>query len=217
MTISLTSGGHSFLIIQVQAKLQTVFALDISVVELFEHPTIHALAQHLGQTQCTPEFIPEPEPHRRSKRSSSNEIAIIGLSGRFPGASDIEMFWQNLQHGVESITFFSDEELQSSGIDRATLNKPNYVKASAVLSDIDQFDASFFDINPKEAEMTDPQQRLFLECAWEALENAGYEAGTDEQAIGVYAGMGMNTYLLNNLSKNSELTDTGDAYQVMDW
>jgi len=208
-------GGHSLLIIQVQAKLQKAFAKEISVVELFEHPTIHALAQHLGQTQCTPEFIPEPQPSRFRPRPSSNDIAIIGMSGRFPGATDIEAFWQNLQHGVESITFFADEELQASGIDTTTLNKPNYVKASAVLSDIDAFDALFFDINPKEAEMTDPQQRLFLECAWEAIENAGYEAGPDEQAIGVYAGVGMNTYLLNNLSKNSELKDTVDAYQVL--
>jgi len=203
-------GGHSLLLVQLQSKLQTVFTKEISVVKLFEHPTIHALAQHLGQT------TPEPQSRSRNRdRTNSTDIAIIGMSGRFPGAADIEAFWQNLRNGVESITFFSDEELHASGIDTAILNQPNYVKASGVLSDIEKFDALFFDINPKEAEITDPQHRLFLECAWEAIENAGYEASTSEFSIGVYAGVGMNTYLLNNLSTNRELKNAVDAYQVM--
>jgi len=203
-------GGHSLLIIQVQTKLQIVFAKKISVVELFEHPTIHALAQHLGQTQCTPEFIPESQPNRRrAARPTSNEIAIIGMSGRFPGATDIEAFWPNLQHGVESISFFSDEELIASGIESATLKQPNYVKASAVLSNIELFDAAFFDVSPREAEMTDPQHRIFLECAWESLENSGYALQNGDNVIGVYAGVGMDTYLLNNLYPNRDaLTDT---------
>ncbi len=208
-------GGHSLLLIQVQAKLQTVFAQKISAVELFEYPTIHALSQHLGPTQ-TREFIEEPQPSRRPRvRSSSNEIAIIGMSGRFPDAPVLEAFWQNLRNGVESVTFFSDDELLSSGIDTAILNKPNYVKAGAVLSDIEDFDALFFDVNPKEAEITDPQHRLFLECAWEAIENAGYEVGTDEFSIGVYAGVGVNTYLLNNLYPNRDLKNMVNTYQLM--
>jgi len=140
-----------------------------------------------------------------------SDIAIIGMSCRFPGAKDIEAFWQNLRDGVESISFFSDEEL--SGI--ATLSQPNYVKAGAVLSDIELFDAAFFDFNPREAELTEPQHRIFLECAWEALEGAGYVAQTDEIPIGVYAGTGMNTYLLNNLYPNRDSSDLGGVFSLV--
>ncbi|MEG3959208.1 non-ribosomal peptide synthetase/type I polyketide synthase [Microcoleus sp. herbarium2] len=142
------------------------------------------------------------------------DIAIIGMSGRFPGANNIDEFWQNLQDGVESISFFSDRELESSGINSALLGEPNYVKAKAVLDDIDLFDASFFDISPREAKIMEPQQRLFLECAWEALENAGYAPGSHEGSVGVYAGAGLNTYLLFNLSSSLNIESTRDSFQT---
>jgi acyl transferase domain-containing protein/acyl carrier protein len=129
-------------------------------------------------------------------------IAIIGVSGRFPGAKNIAEFWQNLCDGVEAISQFSDEELIAAGVDSSLLNNPNYIKAGAVLEDIDLFDAEFFDLNPKEAEMTDPQHRLFLECAWEALENAGYDAQRCESRIGVYAGASLNNYLSFNFNRD---------------
>lgn len=142
--------------------------------------------------------------------STSNcldEIAIIGMAGCFPGAKTIDDFWQNLRDGVESICFFSDEELVSSGIDVTEFNQLNYVKAKAILKDIDLFDASFFDFSPAEAEITDPQHRLFLECAWTALENAGYDSQTYKGQIGVYAGVGMDTYFLFNLYPNRHLIE----------
>ena len=142
------------------------------------------------------------------------DIAIIGMSGRFPGANNIDEFWQNLQEGVESISFFSDQELESSGVNSALLSEPNYVKAKAVLDDIDLFDASFFEISPREAKIMEPQQRLFLECAWEALENAGYAPGTYEGSVGVYAGAGLNTYLLFNLSSSLNIESTRDSFQT---
>jgi acyl transferase domain-containing protein/acyl carrier protein len=132
-------------------------------------------------------------------------VAIIGMSGRFPGAKNVDQLWQNLCNGVESISFFSDRELVASGVDPASLNDPQYVKAGAVLQDIEMFDASFFGFSPREAEIIDPQQRLFLECAWEALENAGYDPKTDKNLIGVYAGGNLSTYLLNNLASHPEL------------
>jgi amino acid adenylation domain-containing protein/non-ribosomal peptide synthase protein (TIGR01720 family) len=211
-------GGHSLLIVQVQAKLQDKLGLEIPMVELFEHPTIHALAQHLSKKKGIPlvtQQIPEPTKKTQRIHQASGEIAIIGMTGRFPGANNIEEFWQNLRDGVESITFFEDSEVLSAGIDTTTLSQPNYVKAGGVLSDIEQFDASFFDMSPKEAEMMDPQQRLFLECAWEALETAGIEPGTNEYAIGVYAGVGANTYLLNNLYPNYQASDSVSNYQLM--
>ena len=143
--------------------------------------------------------------------TSEHEVAIIGMAGRFPGAKDIDAFWKNLQSGVESISFFSDGELLAANIEPALLNNPNYVRAQGVLEGVDLFDASFFGYNPREAELIDPQQRLFLECAWEALENAGYDAERYHGLIGVYAGSSLNTYLLTNLFSNPKLRES------MDW
>ena len=147
--------------------------------------------------------------------SNDTDIAVIGMSCRFPGAQTIDDFWRNLRDGVESITFFSDEELRALGVDTDTLDHPNYVKAGGVLSDIESFDAPFFHIGPKEAETMDPQHRLFLECAWEAMEHAGYAASADEHSIGVYAGVGMNTYLANNLTGNGDPSNVVGVYQIM--
>ena len=131
------------------------------------------------------------------------EIAVIGMAGRFPGAKNIDDFWQNLQKGVEMISFFTDEELLASGIDPDVLSKPNYVKAYGALKDIEFFDAAFFDFDAKEAEITDPQHRLFLECAWEGLENAGYDSLSYKGSIGIYAGTGSNPYLFNLYSNQN--------------
>ena len=103
-------------------------------------------------------------------------IAIIGMACRFPGASTVEQFWRNLREGVESITFLSDAELERATLDPAEPGDPKYVKARGILEDIERFDARFFGFSPREAELTDPQQRVFLECAWEAFERAGYDA-----------------------------------------
>lgn len=123
-----------------------------------------------------------------------SEIAIIGLSGRFPGAPNVDTFWQNLCNGVESIAFFSAQELLEVGVDPLLIQDSRYVKAASLLDGVDLFDAAFFGINHREAEMTDPQHRLLLECAWEALENAGYDPHRYPGAIGVYAGASVNPY-----------------------
>src|SRR4029450_6683333 len=112
-----------------------------------------------------------------SDTRSGIEIAVIGMAGRFPGAKNLEQFWQNLCDGVESINFFTDEDLLARGADPQLLDDPNYVKAEAVLDDIEMFDASFFGYTPREASLIDPQHRLFLEHAWEALGEAGSGGG----------------------------------------
>jgi len=146
---------------------------------------------------------------------NEQSIAIIGMSGRFPGAKNTDEFWQNLKNGVESITFFSDQELIDAGIDPAVLKDSSYVKAKGVLDNVAEFDAEFFGFSPKEAEITDPQQRLFLECAWEALENAGYDPKTYAGLIGVYGGVAnINTYLLKNIHVNQELSETVGHFQI---
>ncbi|MCP5052853.1 MAG: polyketide synthase, partial [bacterium] len=115
------------------------------------------------------------------------EVAVIGMSGRFPKAGDIHTFWQNLKDGVEAISFFSHHELEEWGIRRQSLNHPNYVKAKGVLEGVDYFDAAFFDYTPGDAEIMDPQLRVFHECTWKALEDAGYVPKTYDGLIGLYA------------------------------
>lgn len=135
--------------------------------------------------------------------SNTNGIAIIGMSGRFPGAPNVNVFWENLCAGKESISFFSDNEMLKAGIAPSVLKDPRLVKAGGILEDIDLFDAYFFDYSPREAESIDHQQRIFLECAWEALEASGYVSENYNGAIGVYASVGANTYLLQKDLSNS--------------
>ncbi len=141
----------------------------------------------------------------RQEAKSELDIAIIGMAGRFPGAGSVEEFWHNLQSGVESIRFFSEQELLAEGIDPAMLRDPNYIRARGTLEHIDLFDAEFFGYNAREAELMDPQQRIFLETAWESLEHAGYNPFTYQGLIGVYAGASDNTYMLTNLLPNQAL------------
>jgi hypothetical protein len=134
---------------------------------------------------------------------TGSEIAVVGMAGRFPGAKNLDEFWANLCGGVESISFFNDDELLAGGVDPEMLRQPNFIRAGAVLDEVDYFDASFFGYNPRESEIMDPQQRIFLECAWEALENAGYDSERYPGLIGVYAGSGPPVYLLSIFSKLS--------------
>ncbi|MGD2087791.1 MAG: SDR family oxidoreductase [Candidatus Aminicenantes bacterium] len=116
------------------------------------------------------------------------EIAVIGMAGVFPGAKDIQRFWENLKNGIESISFFTEKELETYGVNPGLPGRENYVKAKAMLEDMEWFDASFFGYTPKDAESLDPQIRIMHECAWHALEDAGYDPYTYEGSIGFYAG-----------------------------
>lgn len=124
------------------------------------------------------------------------DIAIIGMAGRFPGANTVEQYWQNLCNGVESITEFSDADLDESGILQTLYSDPDYVKAAPILDEPGQFDAPFFGYSPREARTMDPQHRLFLQCAWHALEDAGYNIEQYSRPVGIYGGAAMNTYFM---------------------
>ena len=129
------------------------------------------------------------------------DIAIIGLACRFPGAANAEHFWDNLAAGVESVATFSDADLLGAGVDRALIGHPDYVKAAPILENFDGFDAELFGYSPREARLIDPQQRLFLEVAWEAFEDAGCDPlGEEKGIVGVYAGAGglVSSYALRN-------------------
>jgi len=132
-------------------------------------------------------------------------IAIIGMAGRFPGAESIEEFWANLIAGKESVSFFDDAELAASGLDPAELRRRgHYVAARGLLKDAECFDAAFFGVHPKEAEVTDPQHRVFLETCWAALERAGYPPSHMHCAVGVFGGATYNTYFQHVLEPRRE-------------
>ncbi|MGB8839905.1 MAG: type I polyketide synthase, partial [Aliidongia sp.] len=141
-------------------------------------------------------------------------IAIIGMAGRFPGADSTEEFWQNLCAGVESITRFTDADLDD-WFDAEERQSPNYVKARPILKNVDRFDAEFFGMHANESTLTDPQHRVFLECSWQALEDGGYDPAAYPGAIGVFAGCSMNTYFLNNVCADRQTVETfTTSYQV---
>lgn len=144
----------------------------------------------------------------------STALAIVGMAGRFPDASTLEQFWQNIAGKVCSINFYSEEELLAAGIKPEDIQQPNYVRAGTVLENIDRFDASFFGFTPREAEIMDPQYRLFLECSWEALEVAGYDIERFDGLVGVFAGSGYKNYLLHHIMPNQSITSMMSEFQL---
>jgi amino acid adenylation domain-containing protein/non-ribosomal peptide synthase protein (TIGR01720 family) len=146
--------------------------------------------------------------------SSDLRIAVVGMSARLPGAETIAEFWNNLCAGTESITFFTSDDLKGT-VDHSLLDQPNYVRARGILRDLDQFDAKFFGLSPREAALLDPQQRLLLECAWEALDVSGCTRDAETRQCGVYAGTGMNGYLLHNIWPNQELFRSTAGFEIL--
>lgn len=141
----------------------------------------------------------------------NNDIAIIGMAGRFPKADSVEEFWTNLVSSTDCITRFSLDELAQMGVSAAALADPNFVPASGYIPDQDKFDAHFFEMNPREAANLDPQHRFALEVAWQTLEHAGYTPESVNGSVGVFAGVNMSTYFIFNLLKGDEAISAGDA------
>jgi len=131
---------------------------------------------------------------------SLDRIAVVGMAGRYPGAQDLHQFWQNLKEGKECISFYTAEDLTEAGVDPALVARANYVRAQGSCTGTYLFDAGFFGYSPREAELLDPQHRVFLECAWEALEHAACEPWSYPGRIGVFAGAGPTQYLFELLS-----------------
>ncbi len=185
-------GGNSLLGLQLVTELSQELGVQIAPVTLFEFPTVRSLARHLNP-QAEEEV---QKPQAKTKRSFGGEIAIVGTAGRFPGARNVEELWRILCEGKETVSFFNDEELLAAGVDPLAIRNPRYVRAASVIEDIGYFDASLFGYSPREAEIMDPQHRIFLECAWEVLERAGYNPHSYPGLIGVFAGANLSTYLL---------------------
>jgi acyl transferase domain-containing protein/acyl carrier protein len=144
---------------------------------------------------------------------AGTEVAIVGVSGHYPRSRSIADFWRQIREGGELVTFFSEEELRARGVAPELLQDPKYVRAAAFLEDTELFDAAFFGIAPKEAALLDPQHRHFLECAWEVLEDAGYDPERYPGRIGIYGGTAMDTYILYNLLRHPAVMAT-DTMQV---
>lgn len=147
--------------------------------------------------------------------SRETDIAIIGMMCHYPGADGPDEYWKLLKEGIEPITYFSDEELLKNGIPEVDINNSNYVKGRAILHDVDKFDAGFFQFSPSEAAVMDPQQRLMLETAYHALEHAGYNPDEFDGLIGIYAGIGINDYLMGNLLPNMITGRIPNVFQMM--
>ena len=205
-------GGHSLLMTRVHARLRSAVAPNLSLVELFQYPTVRALAARIAPEETV------AVTRRRQRTVSADQrrdIAVIGLVGRFPDADDLGQFWLNLREGRDSISFFTDEELIAAGVEPELVADPNYVRANGILSDVTHFDATFFGITPAEAEVMDPQHRIFLESAWHVLEQGGYGAGVGEEAVGVFAGCSHDRYLIFNLLPHLYAQSTHSIYQVL--
>ncbi|NBD14534.1 type I polyketide synthase [Corallococcus silvisoli] len=145
---------------------------------------------------------------------SDEAIAIVGMSGRFPGADGVDALWRNVRDGVESFVPLEDRDLEAAGVDPSLAARPGYVRAAYPLKDVERFDAAFFGLSPRAAEILDPQHRLFLECAWEALEHAGYDTESWPRAVSLFAGTGAPAYLYTQLIPQRELLGAVGTYQV---
>jgi acyl transferase domain-containing protein len=145
---------------------------------------------------------------------TGSEVAIVGMAGRFPGARSLDEYWRNLRDGVESVRFFTDDELRAAGERPELIGADGYVPAQPVLDDADRFDAGFFGVSARDAALMDPQHRLFLELAWEAVEHAGYVPDAVPGAVGVFAACGMNAYMMHHLVPNDEVMRTVGEWLV---
>src|SRR3954453_8022801 len=141
---------------------------------------------------------------------SDSDIAIVGMSGQFPGAADVGELWANIRAGKSGISRFSDCKLRAAGVAESLLSDAMYVKARAALDGIELFDAGFFGVGPKEAQILDPQQRLFLEHSWQALEDAGCDPARFDGSVGVFGGSAWSSYLQNNLAPSGIAAQMGE-------
>ena len=202
-------GGNSLLALKTVSALKIRFNYVIPVTKLYQYPSISELAGFVeGKTA-----LPQPKTGYNKAKLAGNDVAIIGMAGRFPGANDLEQFWKVLAEGRETTSFFSKDELDIS-IPKEIKDNPDYVSARGIIDDADKFDAEFFGFNPRSAELMDPQQRIFLELAWEVLEDSGYLPQKYKGPVGVFAGCGYNTYFTNNVLANPEILERAGLFNV---
>jgi amino acid adenylation domain-containing protein len=206
-------GGNSLLAVRTVTRIHAELATSLpTIAAFFGTPTPAALAAMIEHGDARAALAARLSHHRAS--SIDEPVAIIAMAGRFPGANDVETFWDNLCAGRESITFFGADELDAS-IPAEQRNDPAYVAARGIIDGVENFDAAFFGISPREAELMDPQQRIFLELCWECLERGGYVPDEQNVPVGVFGGMHNATYFQRHISTRPDLVDKLGAFQVM--
>ncbi|WP_052825919.1 type I polyketide synthase [Neotamlana nanhaiensis] len=199
-------GGTSLLAQKVTASMIKNIDDSFSVSKIYTNPTIKQLSETIEQFNDATFTL-------EKNNIKPKEVAVIGMSGRFPGAATIDELWEVIKEGKETISFFTKEELDPS-IPDYLKNDPQYVSARGVLPEAKTFDAEFFGLNPLLAKAMDPQQRLFLEICWEALEQSGHLPKHYKGKIGVYAGSEVNSYYESNVFLNEELKDLLGYMQI---
>src|SRR5690606_14729206 len=212
-------GGSSLLATKLAEHIRRMpgHAGPFAVTAIFASPTPAALAAALrgGNSDGAIDATRVARGHRERGGDAVDEpIAVVAMAGRFPGAADGEAFWQNLCEGRDTITHFDADTLDPA-VPPAERANPDYVPARGVINDVDLFDAAFFGIGPREAELMDPQQRIFLELCWECLERGGHAPGGARGPVGIFAGMYNATYFQRHVSRHPELIDKVGAFQVM--
>lgn len=202
-------GGSSLLLARVRHRLEQRGLGPVSLLDLVRHPTIADLAAFLDGAR--PQTITAA---RVTGSGSDHAIAVIGMSARVPGATDLDSFWQLSVEGREGLTRFTREELLAAGVRPEEIDDPHYVPVNGVIDGVEEFDARFFGYSPREAELLDPQQRLFLHAAWHALEHAGYGRQHLSRAVGVFAGCEISSYLLFNLASRLDSRELNGGYEL---
>ncbi len=208
-------GGDSLQIPRLQEAIRRRLKRELTLVDLFRHPTIRAMARHLGETGAVPraaETRPRAEDRARARGGAGrigtgDAVAVIGMAAQLPGARTVDEFHANLRRGQEAVRFLERSELLAQGVPEQTVNDPSYVNAVATLADPERFDAAFFNYSAREARMLDPQQRRFLECAWSAIESAGYRTDRGALSVGVFAGTSANTYFVDAIQRGATSAD----------
>ena len=203
-------GGNSLLTQKVAVLIAQALNIKLPVTKIYQFPTIAELSDFIDR-----EFqeAKKQQTTKKKTKKAIGDVAVIGMAGRFPGASTIQELWNILKDGKETISFFTPDELDKS-IPKSLRNDPLYIAARGIITTVKQFDAKFFGLNPKLAQAMDPQQRLFLEIAWEALEQAGHLPKHYKGSVGVYAGVNTNTYYIKNVVPNEELIAKIGAFQA---
>lgn len=203
-------GATSLLAQKMAIDVSKAFGKEFTVTKIYQFPKLKDQASFLNKNDRE---ISERKFSKNVKNDQNRDVAVISTASRFPGAKNSEEFWEFIKNGKETIQFFDIEELAPSEQVKAKLN-PNYVKARGIIEDIKLFDYEFFGINPKLASVMDPQQRLFLEVAFEALDSVGYIANNPDFSIGVFAGCSTNYYYNKNLVFNQELAESMGSLQI---
>ncbi|MFT3925001.1 MAG: amino acid adenylation domain-containing protein [Myxococcales bacterium] len=205
-------GGNSGRVVAVGKRLKELHGIEVPIARLFQHTSVRTLAQHLGSVPS--KLRHEAAAARPAAGGELEPIAIVGMAGRFPGAPDVESLWKNLEQGLESVTRFALNELDPS-VPESERSSPQYVAARPMLESATLFDAEFFGISPSEADVIDPQQRVMLEVAWEALESAGYDPARPKGSIGVYCGEYNVTYYTENVLTRPDVLDRVGSFVAM--